>query len=191
MSPRPLLLALLAVLCLTGCGYRPPGALAPSRMQRLHVAAFANNTFRPGINAVVAGAVLRRLQLDHRLAVVDEAGADAVLAATVRQYENEAVAFEEAEIGRRFRVRLFVAATLVDRRGGPTMRQEVVGEAFYTAGGGVTGARAAEEDAARRAARDVADRLVTLLIYEMAAGMWQAGENGPPMSFLASSAKET
>jgi hypothetical protein len=161
------LLALAALLA--ACGYRPPGAALPVRLQRLHVAPFANDTFRPGVNAVVAEAVLRRLQLDHRVAVVEEGGAEAVLAGAVRQYENEAVAFERVDIGRRFRVRLFVAATLVDRRGGPTLRQEVVGEAFYTAAAAVTGTRAAEEDAVRRAAQDLAERLVAVLIYEMAA----------------------
>jgi hypothetical protein len=159
---HPALAALTAGLLLAGCGYRFPGTLA-ERPPRLHVSAFANNTYRPGVHALVSAAVLRRLQLDRRLAVVDEAGAEAVLKGAVQGYENEAVAFERAEIGRRFRVRLLVTATLVDRRGGAPVTHELAGEAFYTAGVGVTGTRAAEEDAIQRAAGDLADRLAAVL----------------------------
>lgn len=162
------LLAVAGVLLAAGCGYRPPGSLtAPGRTPRLHVAPFANSTYRPGIHALVSAAILRRLQLDRRLTVVDEPRAEAVLGGIVRAYENEAVAFERAEIGRRFRVRLVVTATLTDRRGGAPLRHELTGEAFYTAGTGVTGTRAAEEDAIQRAANDVAGRLVAVLIDDL------------------------
>jgi hypothetical protein len=154
-------------LLLLSCGYRPAGSLSPDVTPRIHVAAFANSTFRPGMHALVGAAVLRRLYLDRRLALVEEPRAEVLLAGTVRGYENEAVAYEQAEIGRRFRIRIWVTATLTDRRGGRPVQHEVLGEAFYTAGRGVTGTRAAEEDAVQRAASDVADRLVAILIDEL------------------------
>jgi hypothetical protein len=156
-----------ALLVLAACGYRPAGSLSAQSTPRIHVAAFANNTFRPGIHALVGAAVLRRLHLDRRLDVVEEPRAEVVLGGEVRGYENEAVAYEEAEIGRRFRIRLWVSATLRDRRGGSPVRHEVLGEAFYTVGRGVTGTRAAEEDGIHRAANDAADRLVSILIDEL------------------------
>jgi len=169
-AARRLLPLALAAGLLFACGYRPPGLAGIPALQRLHVAPFLNETFRPGVNTLVAEAVLRRLQLDHRVAVVEEGRAEAVLAGAVRQYENQAVAFERAEIGRRFRVRLFVGASLRDRQGGPTLRHELAGEAYYTAAATVTGTRAAEEDAVRRAAEDAAERLLSILLYERAAG---------------------
>jgi hypothetical protein len=161
------LLALAAALA-AGCGYRPAGTLSDSeRAPRLHVTPFANRTFVPGVHTVVGAAILRRLQIDRRLPLVSEPQAEAVLTGSVNAYENEAVAYEQAEIGRRFRVRLFVIATLTDRRGGPPVTHELRGEAFYTAGSGVTGTRAAEEDAIQRAANDVATRLISVLIDDL------------------------
>ncbi len=164
---RALVVLALGAAVAAGCGYRPSGTLSESALPRLHVAPFANHTMRPGVHTLVGAAVLRRLQIDRRLTLVSEPQAEAVLTGAVNAYENEAVAYEQAEIGRRFRVRLFVTATVTDRRGGPVVTHELAGEAFYTAGSGVTGTRAAEEDAAQRAASDVATRLVSVLIDEL------------------------
>lgn len=162
MSRGGWLLVALA-LALGGCGYRPASSpdVAP-RIQRLHVGAFTNETFRPGLDGVVSGSVLRRLQLERRLTVVAQPGAEAVLSGAVRSYENDPIAFQPGDVGQRFRVRVFVTAR-VSGRDGPLLMQEVVGEAFYTAAAAVTGTRAAEEDAIRRAAQDLAERLVGLL----------------------------
>ncbi len=167
MRLRALVLLALATAVAAGCGYRPSGMVRESAPPRLHVAPFANHTFRPGVHTLVGAAVLRRLQIDRRLAVVSEPQAEAVLTGVVNAYENEAVAYEQAEIGRRFRVRLFVTTTLTDRRGGPAVIHEITGEAYYTAGSGVTDTRAAEEDAVQRAAGDVATRLVSVLIDDL------------------------
>lgn len=154
-------------LLLAGCGYQPYGVGSlPPEIQRLHLAAIANGTFRPGLEGVVGGAILRRLQLDGRLRLASRVEADAIMAGTVTAYQNDAIAFDQADIGRRFRVRLILAMELRERRGETVLlKEEVVGEAFYTAGIGVVATRSAEEEATLRAAQDLAVR-VTMRLME-------------------------
>lgn len=166
---RLLLLTAGCGLLASGCGYQPPGMGGlPAGLQRLHLAALANDTFRPGIQGVIGAAIMRRLQLDGRVRLATEAAADAVLTGTVTSYQNDPIAFERADIGRRFRVRLGLIVTLTERRGAKVLlREEVVGEAFYTAGAGVVATRAAEEEAAVRAAQDLATRVVARLMEDL------------------------
>jgi len=86
----------------------------------------------------------------------------------VTGYQNEAIAFDRQDIGRRFRVRVTLLATLTERTQGQVrLKEAVVGEAFYTAGVGAVGARNAEDEALQFAAQDVANKLVARLLEEL------------------------
>jgi hypothetical protein len=68
-------------------------------------------------------------------------------------------------VGRRFRVRLVFAMRLTERGGEKALlKEEIAGEAFYTTGSDVVGTRSAEEEAAQRAAQDLAAQVVTRLM---------------------------
>lgn len=172
--PPPAVPALVRILCLAagcwlwvaGCGYQPAGVGGPPpQFQRLHLAALTNGTFRPGLQGLVGAAILRRLQQDGRVRLAPPEAADAILGGTLNAYQNDPIAFERADIGRRFRVRVTLALTLTERGGEKVfLKEEIVGEAFYTAGTGVVATRAAEEEAALRAAQDLAVRIVTRLM---------------------------
>jgi hypothetical protein len=149
-----------------GCGYQPLGAgtgsggLQPD-VQRVHLAALGNETFQPGLQGLVGAAILRRLQQDGRLHVTSQEAADAILAGSITAYQNLPVAFDQNDIGRRFRVRLTLAMRLTERGGEKLLlKDEISGEAFYTTGSDVRATRAAEEEAALRAARDLAAQVV-------------------------------
>jgi outer membrane lipopolysaccharide assembly protein LptE/RlpB len=168
---RRLVLGVLGLLLcgglLAGCGYRLQGEAASPRIHRLHVAAFSNGTFKAGVDGLVGSAVLRQLRLDGRMRLTDEAAADAVLAGRVTTYENEAVAVDQNDIGRRFRVRVVLQLSLTDRRApAEGFKTQIDGEAFYTTGVGVADTRAAEEEATVRAARDLAERILTRLVED-------------------------
>ena len=164
----PLLFLLTAGggLLAPGCGYQPHGGSSlPPSIQRLHLEALTNDTFRPGLQGLVGAAILRHLQLDGRVRLADEAAADAILMGSVTAYQNDPIAFERADIGRRFRVRVNLAVRLTDRhRNLVLLTEELAGEAFYTAGASVTATRAAEEEATLRAAQDLAARVVARLL---------------------------
>jgi hypothetical protein len=162
--------ALVALLLLAaGCGYRPLGPGGPEGLppdiQSLYLAPLVNDTFRPGLQGLVGAAILRRLRQDGRVRFTSREAADAVLAGTVTAYENLPLAFDPTDIGRRFRVRLRLLLTLTGRGGEKALvKEEMVGEAFYTTGSDVVATRSAEEEAAQRAAQDLAVRVVARLM---------------------------
>jgi len=164
--PLPLVLLVILLLWITGCGYQPHGlGSLPAEIQRVHLAALKNGTLRPGLQGIVGTAILRRLQQDGRIRAAPQEAADAVLEGTISAYENIPVAFEQGDIGRRFRVRLVLTMQLTGRNGEKVLlKEEVFGEAYYTAGTGVVATRAAEEEASFRAAQDLASRVVTRLL---------------------------
>jgi hypothetical protein len=95
---------------------------------------------------------------------VDEPAADAVLGGTVVSVQSDAVASDLTDVGRRFRVRIVFKGTLQRPTGTAARVREITGEAFFTAGSGVVGARTAEDEAVQRASQDLAARLVTALV---------------------------
>ncbi len=171
-SPEALRLLGLGAVCsvlLLGCGYRPLGAgQLPEGVHRLHLASISNGTYRPGIQGQVGAALLRRLQFATQLQVVPEPAAQAVLEGTISTYENLPIAFQQTDIGQRFLVRLTLQMTLTDRRKGSVLlKEDVVGEAYYTAGAGAAATRAAEEEAIQRATQDLAVRAVDRLLEDL------------------------
>ncbi len=150
------------------CGYQPVGLSGPpSTARQLSVEAITNETMRPGIQGVVSAAILRQLRLHGVLPSAAAGPAALVLAGGVTGYLNEPIAFDRQDIGRRFRVRVTLLATVTGRTDGKVrLKEAVVGEAFYTAGVGAVGARNAEDEAAQFAAQDVANKLVARLLEE-------------------------
>ncbi len=165
-APPRVVLLLILLFWAAGCGYQPSGlGSLPPNIQRLHVPALKNNTYRPGLEGLVGAAILRQLQQDGRIRVVSQETADAVLAGTITAYQNIPITFDQSDIGQRFRVRLLMTMQLTGERAEKMLlREEVYGEAYYTAGQEVTETRTAEQAAGFRAAQDLAIRVVERLL---------------------------
>ncbi len=165
-APPLVVLLVLLLFWGAGCGYQPYGlGSLPPDLQRLHVAAFRNDTYQPGLQGLVGTAILRQLQQDGRIRVAPQESADAVLAGTITAYQNIPIAFDQSDIGQRFRVRLILTMQLTGRSAEKVLlKEEVYGEAYYTAGQEVTETRTAEQDAGFRAAQDLAVRVVERLL---------------------------
>ncbi len=171
-SPSTLGLLGLGIACALlplGCGYQPLGGGGlPEGVHRLHLASISNGTYRPGLQGQVGAALLHRLQFATQLQVGPEPSADAVLGGKVSTYENIPIAFQQTDIGQRFLVRLTLQMTLTDRqKGNVVLKEDVVGEAYYTAGTGAAATRAAEEEAIQRATQDLATRAVDRLLEDL------------------------
>jgi len=151
---------------LAGCGYRPLGTEAlPANVRSVAIGPIANSTFRPGLQGLLGDAVHQRLLADGRVRVRPSPEADAILETVITGYGVEGVAWDVNGVARRFRVQVTAGMTLRD---GHTQRllisDGVAGEAYFTAGTGVGPTLAAEDEAARRALRDLADRVATRII---------------------------
>lgn len=167
-AARGLMAAALAATLLAACGYRPLGADGATAGHRLSVETITNETMRPGIQGVVSTALLRQLRFRGLLRSPEAGPADLVLSGGVVGYQNDAIAFDAQDIGRRFRVRVIVQAKLEGRPDAKVILNEaVVGEAFYTAGVGAVSARNAEDEAMQFAAQDAASKLVARLLEEL------------------------
>jgi len=138
-----------------------------SSTRQVYVEAITNETMRPGIQGVVGAAILRQLRLHGVLRSPETGPPDLILSGGVTGYQNEAIAFDRQDIGRRFRVRVTLLATLIGRADGKVrLKETVVGEAFYTAGVGAVAVGNSEDEALQFAAQDVANKLVARLLEE-------------------------
>jgi len=103
---RGLLLGAAAATLAVGCGYQPLGATDPTRGElRVAIEPITNETFRPGIQGAVAGALLRQLRLGGILRSPEAGPPDLILSGSVVAYQNEPIAFDTQDIGQRFRLR--------------------------------------------------------------------------------------
>lgn len=78
-------LSLLAVFLCASCGYQV-GPVKPKRMQnvrRICVKNFQNSTLQPRMEARLASAIIKQLQLDGTYEITNEANADAILQGTL------------------------------------------------------------------------------------------------------------
>jgi hypothetical protein len=157
-----------AGMLLVACGYQPVGMSGPpGSAHQVAVEAITNETMRPGIQGVVGAAILRQLRLHGVLRSPATGPPDLILSGGVTGYQNEPIAFDRQDIGRRFRVRVTLLATLVGRADGKVrLKEAIVGEAYYTAGVGAVSVSNSEDEALRFAAQDVASKLVTRLLEE-------------------------
>ena len=165
----PLLLAgLVAATLAAACGYHPVGVGGPAPAGRqVAVEAITNETMRPGIQGIVGAAVLRQLRLHGVLGPSETGPPTLILSGGVTGYQSEAIAFDRQDIGRRYRVRVTLVATLTERTDGKVrLREAIVGEAFYTTGVGAVSVSNSEAEALRFAADDVASKLVARLLEE-------------------------
>jgi outer membrane lipopolysaccharide assembly protein LptE/RlpB len=155
----------VTVIALGGaCGYKGQASL-PSDLQRIHVAVSNTGTFRPGLEAACTQALTQRILNAGGRVVADETQADATMRAAIVALENNPVAFDAQDIAQRFRLVVVVDLKVIQRKETVELANEQVrGEAYYSAPPGITGTSAAENDAIRRALRDLADKVVSRVV---------------------------
>jgi hypothetical protein len=155
------------VLFATGCGYRFEAGL-PEPIRSVRLAVRDDTVARAELHPAVVAALRRALLRLGAARVGEEAGAQADIEAAITEYANEAIAFDRTDVGRRFRVRV-TAVFRVRGPGDPTPRQleAIWGEAYYSAGAGVSATKGAEDEAAGRAIRELADRAGARIAQEL------------------------
>lgn len=162
-------LAMLVLLMLAGCGYRPLGsgqvsALQPS-IRTISIGTLKNRTLRPTIQPALREALIRRFATDGRVRVVEEEGADTLLEGAIEGFGEESLAFGSTDTARRIRLSISLSFTVKDRlKDTVLLRDGVAGVAYYLAGTGVAATRAAEDEAALRAVADLAERVVNRVL---------------------------
>lgn len=162
------LLHMLLLLTLAGCGYRPLGSGGisdlPLTVKTIAIGTLKNRTLRPTIQPALKEALIRRFAADARIRVVEE-GADALLEGAIEGFGEEPLAFDSTDTARRLRVSISFSFTLKDRlKDRVLLRDGVAGVAYYLAAPGVAATRAAEDEATLRAVADLAERVVNRVV---------------------------
>ncbi|MFQ5882680.1 MAG: LPS assembly lipoprotein LptE [Candidatus Methylomirabilales bacterium] len=155
---------LLLPTLLGACGYHGQVSL-PGRLKRIHLAVSNTGAFRPGLQAALTHALTQRILGAGGRIVEEETLADATIQANITALESNPVAFDAKDIARRFRMAVVLDLQVIQRKDQVELaKEEIRGEAYYTAPLGITGTQVAEDEAIHRALRDLADKVVTRVV---------------------------
>jgi outer membrane lipopolysaccharide assembly protein LptE/RlpB len=154
----------LFVALVGACGYHGQVNL-PDDLKRIQLEVSDTGSSRPRLQTDVAQALTQRILSAGGQVVHEKSQADATMTATITSLENNAVAFDSTDIATRFRVVVVVDLQVTQRKDKVELSNEQVrGEAYYSAPSGITGTEVAQNDAIRRAIRDLADQVVTRVV---------------------------
>lgn len=146
------------------CGYHGQVSL-PDNFKRIHLDVSDSGSFRPGLQTDVTQALTQRILIAGGRVVPETSQADATMTATITALQNDPVAFDSTDIARRFRIVVVVDLQVTQQEGNVEVaKEELRGQAYYSAPPGVTGTEVAQNDAIRRAIRDLADQVVTRVV---------------------------
>ncbi|MCI0483550.1 MAG: LPS assembly lipoprotein LptE [candidate division NC10 bacterium] len=147
-----------------GCGYHGQANL-PNDLQRIHLTVTNKGASRPGLEAATTQALTQRILSAGGRVVAEETQADAMMQAAIVALENNPVAFDRQDIAQRFRLAVVLNVQVIQRKDKVELANEQVrGEAYYSTPPGITGTEVAQNDAIRRALRDLADKVVTRVV---------------------------
>jgi hypothetical protein len=168
-------LSLLAALLCTSCGYHV-GPVKPTKLQdirRICVKNFKNETLEPRMEAMLASAVIKQLQMDGTYEITNESHADAILQGTLMRSEKTPARSVRGNVlqSSEYLLTLTCNYVLVTARTGKILDQrQVVGTTNFFVTAGSSGSDLLTADSVRDqhqamplAVEDLATRLSSLL----------------------------
>ena len=161
------LLLMIVVMSVTGCGYQLSGqaGTTPRNLQSVAVPMFSNSTTIPGLEHLVTAAVRTQFQRDGRARLGTETGATAQLRGEVRNYQLQLLANNRDDFALEYRVAVDVHVTVEDlRRGQTILNQTLAVTSDYVVSAQIVPTDIARDRAIQALARDVGERVVSLLL---------------------------
>ncbi len=160
---------LVLTVGLSGCGYTTKTVL-PRNIKTIYVETVKNKltvediyAYQPGLEMDITNAVIRRLQQDGILKVVEQKKADAILKTDLLSLEQEGLRFDQLESVKEYRLFIVVALKLVDAKTGELLWEEpnFTGDTEYFVSDVTSlGEQKAALQAVDRLAKNVVDRIV-------------------------------
>ena len=160
---------LAAAVILSGCGYTRKTVL-PRNIKTIYIETVKNKLclddiylYQPGLEMDITNAVIRRLQQDGTVKVVEQKKADAILKTDLLAFEQEGLRFDQLEEVKEYRVFIVVKLRLVDAKTGNLIWEEpnFTGDnEFYVTNVTSIGQQKAALDAVDRLASNIVDRIV-------------------------------
>lgn len=157
----------LAVLVVSGCGYRLVGTgnQLPPHIKTLAIPVFDNASTEPAIHRNLTEAIRLSFQNDGRLKLARKRQAHLVMKGTLNYYELRPIAFSDRDVAIQYWVILNVAIDVFDQVKDRTfMKQSLETKWNYDAPQEVVNAEAARLDALELAYENLARQLVSMVI---------------------------
>lgn len=127
------MVAVMAALALSGCGYSMNSSLDP-KFQNIYVTAFKNQSREYGFQAPLTNAVIRKFLNDGRLRVVNSDMADLIVEGTILDYRLKGLTFDSDDEVTQFEVIVVARVRVFDSRTGEVLWQDErqLGESSYS-----------------------------------------------------------
>jgi len=119
--------------------------------------------YQPGLEMDITNAVIRRLQQDGTMQVVEQSKADAILKTELTAFEQEGLRYNNLEGVSEYRLFIVVKLKLIDTKTGDLLWEEpnfTGDDEYYVSDVTSIGEQKAAADAVDRLARNVVDRIV-------------------------------
>ncbi|GAB4339326.1 MAG: hypothetical protein Kow0099_14260 [Candidatus Abyssubacteria bacterium] len=161
-----LLVAACFFVAVSGCGYTVATTHLSEEYRTIAVPAFENRSFEPELQIRVTNQLIREIETDGRLRVVDDpASADLVLVGVITDFDAHAISFTVNDEVAQFRIMIVVDARIEDTRTKEVVwqRSGVTGADFYQTFGGRSRETALDE---------ATENLVETIVYESFDGFW-------------------
>jgi len=159
----------LLAFSVTNCGYTQKTTL-PQNIKTIYIDTVKNKVpiqevyvYVPGLEMDITNAIIRRLQIDGNLKIVEKENADAILEADMIDFEQDGLRFTSLEEVEEFRLYIVLSLVLKDGKTGETIWEEpsFSGEEEYFVNDFKDISRkAASERVVEDLARNVVDRIV-------------------------------
>lgn len=160
---------LVAVMALNGCGYTRQTVL-PQNIKTIYVETVKNRldaekiyAYQPGLEMDITNAVIRRLQQDGTVRVVEQSKADAILKTELVSLEQEGLRFNSLAGVSQYRLFIVVRMKLVEAKTGNIIWEEPNfsgGTEYYVTTVTSIGEQKAAVDGVQRLAYNIVDRIV-------------------------------
>ena len=172
MLKRYISLALILVLCASGCGYTTR-SLLPSNYKTIYVDSFGNKIkitaeqsnvrmyrgYRPGLEAEITKAVIDKFLFDGNLRIASEPSANIILKGELVDFRKESLRYDANDNIEEFRLVLTVDIELIDPADDKVVWKEknFSGETTYRTSGPLA---IDESTAVKNGVEDLARRIV-------------------------------
>lgn len=160
-------LIFLVVMLVEGCGYRLVGTESslPPHLKTMVIPLFGNSTPEPEIQRDLTSAVRESFINDGRLKIVNENNANLLLKGILFQYELRPISFDRRDVAVEYWVILGVDIEVVDQVKKKTyVKQKFTTKWDYKASSVVANSEASRQLALSEAYRDLATRLVNIVV---------------------------
>lgn len=160
---------LVAMMALSGCGYTRKTVL-PRNIKKIYVETVKNKlevediyAYQQGLEMDITNAVIRKLQQDGTVKVVEQKNADAILKTDLLAFEQEGLRFDQLEEVKEYRLFIVVKLRLVDAKTGDLIWEEpnfTGDKEYYVTSVTSIGEQKAAVDVVERLAFNIANRIV-------------------------------